>query len=113
VAWRAGERRVPGELETAWGRTRDELSTRPGDETNARGELDRQGKVASVHGAKAERAKHDQDLAMGGGIDHGEQGGKALHAARRRGPREVDACAEHNCREDQRCERAWACEAAS
>jgi hypothetical protein len=42
---RARQRRVPGELETAWGRTRDELSTRLGDET---GEFGRQGKVAGV-----------------------------------------------------------------
>jgi hypothetical protein len=55
------------------------------------GELGRQGKVAGVHGAMAERVEHSQDVATGGDVGHGEQGGKALCAARWRGPREVDA----------------------
>jgi hypothetical protein len=101
---------VPEEQETTWGRTGDELSTRPGDET---GEFGRQEKVAGVHGAMDERAEHGHDVAMGGGVRHGEQGGKVLRAAGGEDQGRSTPCVERNCRKDQRRGRSWACEVVS
>jgi hypothetical protein len=85
----------------------------PGDETNARGERDRQGKVAGVQGTMAERAEHGQDVAMGGGSAMERKEGRPCVLMDGEDQGRLTPCAERNCREDQRRGRSWACEAIS